>query len=115
MTPQRRALTIQVERGTDAVVVRLGGAATIDQADRLNRELRQVAGEPFKRVVMDLSELEFICSMGLGALIVAHVVAQRRKAQVVLAGAQNAIREILETTRLNMIFPMHKDVTSALN
>lgn len=114
MTPQRRALTIQVERGTDAVVVRLGGAATIDQADRLNRELRQVAGEPFKRVVMDLSELEFICSMGLGALIVAHIICRRRKAELVLVAPTPAIREVLEMTHLDRIFPIYPCVTAAL-
>lgn len=110
-----RPLTIDVQRGGDAVVVKLGGSATIDQADRLTLALRQIAGEPFGRVVIDLSDLDFICSMGLGALIVAHVVAQRRKGQVSLAGAQAAILEILQTTRLNMIFPVHPDVKSAMN
>ncbi len=110
----RKPLTIDVDRRGDVTVVRLGGAATIDQADRLNRELRRIAGEPAGRIVLDLSALEFICSMGLGAMIVAHVVSRKRNAVVVLAGAQPAIREILETTRLNMIFPVFDDVNKAI-
>lgn len=115
MEPQkRRPFTIRVERGPQCVVVRLGGSATIDQADLLNHELRGLAGEPFRRVVLDLSDMDFICSMGLGALIVAHVVSQRRKADVVLVAPQPAVREVLETTRLSMIFPIFADVASAI-
>ncbi len=110
----RMPLTIEVERGPDAMVVRLAGAATIDQADRLSYRLHLLAEEPVRRMVIDLTPLEFICSMGLGALIVAHVVSQRRNAQVVLAGPRPAIREILETTRLNMVFPIFADLASAL-
>jgi anti-anti-sigma factor len=112
-TQQRRPLSIELDRRGELAVVNLGGAATIDQADRLSYELRSIAAEPFRRIVLNLADLDFICSMGLGALIVAHVVSQKRKAQLVLAAPQPAIRELLETTRLNMIFPVFADVASA--
>ncbi len=114
MEPQRYCpLTIRVDHDGGTAVVHLSGAATIDQADHLTAELRRIAAEPVQRIVLDLAELEFICSMGLGSLIVAHVITQRRKAQVVLAAPQPAIREILETTRLDRIFPVFTDVGSA--
>lgn len=116
MAPQGcRPLAIQTERRGDAAVVTLIGAATIDQAERLNSELRQIAAcESVKRIVLDLGRLDFICSMGLGALIVAHVVGQRHGAQVVLAAPQPAIRRVLETTRLNLIFPIFDEAAAAV-
>lgn len=113
MKPEQ-ALQIDVQHLPDATVVRLTGSATIDQADRLNYELREVAGRPVPRIVLDLGGLEFICSMGLGALIVAHVVSRRRQAQVVIVAPQPAVREILETTRLDHVFPIFADIKSAL-
>ena len=108
-------LSISVEVGPNVAVVRLCGSVTMDQADRLNAELRQVASAGVGRIVLDLSGLEFICSMGLGALIVAHVITQRNKGEVVLAGARPPIVEILTTTRLDRIFPLYPDVGSAIH
>lgn len=95
-------------------VVHLSGAAGIDEADRLSRELRQVASETHGRLVLNLTDLEFICSMGLGALIVAHIAGQKRDCEVRLAGPQPAVREVLQTTRLDRIFPLYDDLNSAV-
>ena len=110
----RKPLTVQIDRKGEVAVVRLAGSATYDQADRLTQELRQVAAEPFTRIVLELSGLDFICSMGLGALIVAHVVTGKREGRLVLAAPQPAIRELLETTRLDMILPIFADVAAAI-
>jgi anti-anti-sigma factor len=116
MQPQQgNPLSIRVDRGTDLAVAHLAGSATMDQADRMTRELRKLADEPFRRLVLDLADMDFICSLGLGALIVAHVVCRRHNGQVVLAAPQPAIREILDTTRLSMVFPVFADLAAAMS
>ncbi len=118
MTPPNdpSPLSIDVDAPADGpTVVRLGGSATMDEAERLTAELRRVAGTCRGGIVLDLTGLDFICSMGLGALIVAHVTGQRHGCAVCVAAPQQAIREMLQTTRLNLIFPIHDSLDDALN
>ncbi|MCG3178093.1 MAG: hypothetical protein BIFFINMI_00416 [Phycisphaerae bacterium] len=114
-TPHSGPLTIRVTQAPAVSIIRLGGMATIDEAERLTAELRRIAGEACGRLVVDLTDLEFICSMGLGALIVAHIVSQRRRCELVLAAPQPAIRDVLFTTRLDKIFPVYADVKAAVS
>lgn len=115
MEPQEpRPFEINIQRRDRLAVARLVGSATIDRAEELGQELRHLANEPVDRIVLDLSDLDFVCSMALGAIIVAHVVCRKRDAQLVLASPQPAIRHMLETTRLSMVLPVFADLSAAM-
>lgn len=105
-------LDVRVE-GT-ACVVRLTGAVGMAEACLLEEQLDQLVQNPNSLVVLDLSQLDFLCSSGLGALIGAHAKARPYEGQLRLAGPNSMVKRLLETTRLNSLFGIYATVEEAL-
>lgn len=66
-----------------------------------------------KRVVLDLSEVDFVDSSGLGALV--SVLKQvAGGGRLVLCGLTKPVQELMELTRLHRIFDLAEDLQRAL-
>jgi anti-sigma B factor antagonist len=68
-------------------------------------------------LVLDFSGVEFIDSAGLGALVAAHVGAQRAKRKLAFAGLNTQVSALLEMTHVSQLFktyPTIKDAEAAL-
>jgi anti-anti-sigma factor len=101
------------QHGEDAVV-KLIGSIHMAVCERLQTELLELIDRPTRNVVLDLSRLEFICSLGLGALVVAHLRSRHHKGAVRLVSPEPSIRALLEITKLVKIFPPYDSVDLAL-
>ena len=69
MTSGKQQLTLKVTQQGDAAVVKLAGAVSLSEAEALRDRLEKLAGQRHPVIVLDLSEMDFICSLGLGAII----------------------------------------------
>ena len=83
-----------------------------DAAERSPFEYAIVQLSPV--VVVDLDRVEFIDSSGLGALVRARRKAQEHGGDVVLAGADEQVREVLALTNLADLFPVYPSVAEAV-
>jgi len=70
--------------------------------------------EGFNSLVLDLSELMYVSSMGLGAIV--RVAKQLRDdgGEVRICCVTGLVRQLFEITRLNHVFPPHDSLESAL-
>lgn len=99
---------------TKITVNRSAGRATIRISGRLNFEMHSdfrtairdsLAGEtPVGRVVVDLSNTEYVDSSGLGMLLLLRYEAQTRGVPVELGIMSPEIRRILETANFQRMF-----------
>ena len=96
-------------------VVRISGSAGMIEADIIREKLESVAAHPAQQVVLDLGELEFISSSGLGAIVSARQQVQAGGGRIVLANPTPAVRKILETTRLSTLFEVFDSLKQAVN
>src|SRR6266436_8048494 len=67
-----------------------------------------------ERIVIDLSRATYIDSAGVAALMLAKQEVEAYGGKFFLSGAQETIRLILETSRLDRIFWIFPDVDTAL-
>ena len=65
-------------------------------------------------LVLDLSEVRFVDSSGLGALLSGHNNAGLRQARLALAGVQTRVQSMFELTRLHRVFEIYPTVEDAL-
>jgi anti-sigma B factor antagonist len=61
-------------------------------------------GDAYKNIEIDLSEATFVDSCGLGALIALHKTVRGRGGTLRLLNPQPSVLQILELTRLNLVF-----------
>jgi anti-sigma B factor antagonist len=65
------------------------------------------------RAIVDLSQVEFVGSLGIRMFITIARAAARNGGRVVLYGAQPMVAQVFETTSLNDIVPVRSDAAAA--
>ena len=85
----------------------LEGAAAID----LRFTTLTATERPF--VIVDLSEVDFMASMGLATLVRAAKAARLREGKMVLLNPKTAVREVLAATRIDQVLPVYVDLDEA--
>lgn len=86
----------------------------MDHVDRLREQLLDLTTSSHTRLVVDMSELGFINSLGLGVLITAHLRCQRRGYPMCLVNPPPRILRILKVTRLTDLFAVFGSVDEAV-
>lgn len=107
-------LQIEIQPYSGATVVKLIGSANMEVAASLRDRLIALLEQRCAPLVLDLSELRFITSVGLGGIIAAHLHCRHTKNEIRLVSPQPAILELLEITKLTKLFPIHPTVESAV-
>ncbi|MBI1372768.1 MAG: anti-sigma factor antagonist [Phycisphaera sp.] len=106
--------SVQIEPREDDIIVRLIGDATLTKGDYLQDTLWPIIEQKPKRVVIDLSRLIFVNSLGLGILLGFRKGLTRNSIPVAVAGTRDHILDVFQETRLIELFKIYDDVESAL-
>ena len=110
-----KPLHMEVTRQGDAGVVKIIGSVSLGDADRLREQLEDLAAEHVPVIVLDLEQMDFICSLGLGAIITGHLKCRHHQGQIRLVNPTEQVRELLETTRLTKLFTVYESIEQALS
>lgn len=95
-------------------VVRVSGELDLSTAPELQDRLSELCSGD-RSVVLDLTDLSFIDSSGLGVLVSAHKRLAARGRQIVLAGVQRRPEAVLKMTKLDFFIPMFDDQEQAVS
>jgi len=116
MCPVPEELTI--ERFEGAVegqrVLRLAGPLTLATTPQFQNTLRS---EDASTMILDLTKVPYIDSVGLGSLVGAYVSWQKAGKQIVLSGINGRVSHLFQVTRLDsffLSFPTLRDAVGAL-
>jgi anti-sigma B factor antagonist len=90
------------------------GAIDLHVAPEIRASLRTMVDSKPKRLIVDLSEVPYVDSSGLAVLIGAMQSLEHNGGVFMLAGAQEAVRTILESARLDQYFMLFPTVEAAL-
>jgi len=90
------------------------GAIDLHVAPEMRASLRKLIDQKPKRLVVDLSRVPYVDSSGIAVLIGAMQSLEHDGGVFMLAGAQQAVRTILESARLDQYFLLFPHVDAAL-
>jgi anti-sigma B factor antagonist len=97
----RPDLSIAVERTAAEVVVKLAGEIDMSTVQRLSKVVGDMlANEPPPRVVLDLADVTFCDSQGLGTLVVLSRKATMAQSHLVLTNVGDFLIRVLDITGL---------------
>ena len=96
-------LSIDVQREGDDAVVHLAGELDISTSPDLQDTLAELTDAP-RRVAVDLSELEFMDSTGLAALLGAHKTLSEHGGTLELRHPNKMIVNLVQITGLDDVF-----------
>jgi anti-sigma B factor antagonist len=91
------------------------GAIDLHVSPEVRASLRAMIDQKPARLVVDLSRVPYVDSSGLAVLIGAMQSLEHEGGIFMLAGAQEAVRLILESARLDQYFHLFPTVDAALS
>ncbi len=110
-----RLLDVRIDEHDEWTVVVLSGQLDVATAPDLRQALQEAQYAGAHRVVVDLADLQFLDSFGLGVLVGGLRRARLHGGRLVLAAANDRIRRILEVTGLDRTFQLTEDVAEVLD
>ena len=113
--PERRGLAATIIDLDCGVLVRIEGYAGIAGLEKLQFAFTLVIARRTPLAVLDLSQLTFISSLGMGQLVRLSRDLGRWKGRVRIVNCPPAIREALEVARLLDFFQFHATIDEALS
>ncbi len=99
----------------NVTVIDLSGRITVGEGNVALREMvRELAEKGQKNIVLNLGEVHYVDSSGVGELVKAHTTIKNQGGELKLANLSKRVHDLLELTRLSAIFAIEKDEASAI-
>jgi anti-sigma B factor antagonist len=107
-------VTIEQSLVQDKVVLRVAGRMDAESTQAFESHCESCISEGVTTLVLDLGNLTYVSSMGLGAIVRVAKQLGDGGGEVRICCLTGLVRQLFEITRLNNVFPTHDSVESAL-
>ena len=102
-SPRPHGLKLQTSTSGGVATIRCSGRLTAEVAMSLKNEVKQLIPTS-QRIVLDLTELSYMDSAGLGTVVGAYVSAKRAGCELELINFNQRVKELLGLTHLLSVF-----------
>jgi anti-sigma B factor antagonist len=106
-------MAYEVTNVNGAAVVALTGDVDLQTSPAVRQKLLENL-EQYKRIVVDLSAVNYIDSSGVASLVEAFQVSRKKGSAFALASVSSAAMRVLSLARLDKVFMIHPSVEAAL-
>ena len=86
-----------------------------DESSLLREEVKKVIQDGAKRIVLNLGEVNYIDSGGLGTLVALHTTAHNSGANIKLANLTKRVGDLLQVTKLLTVFDVYPSESAAIS
>lgn len=108
-------MKIKISEKYDAVIIMLKGNVMGGEDTKIfNETLHKLIEDGKKNVIIDVSNVKFMNSSGLGMLIGGLTTVKKAEGRLILAGVTDKIESLLIITKLITIFETAEDVDKAV-
>lgn len=110
------SLEIQARQREGITLLDLNGRITAgEEAGRLREQLRQSLAAGVRNVILNLKDVDYIDSTGLGALVVCFTTLRKLDGKLKLENLSRRAAELLVLTKLTTVFEIFDDEQHAVN
>jgi anti-sigma B factor antagonist len=109
------ALTVKTRRVGNVAIVDLNGKVTLGENTGILRdELRSLLAQGNKHILLNMKDVGYVDSAGLGELVGAYTTATNQGGAVKILHMQGKMRDLMQITKLNTIFVSFDDEQKAV-
>ncbi len=96
-------------------ILDLNGKITLgDDLPQLRQTIRDLLAQGHKNILLNLADVSYIDSAGLGELVSANVAATNRGGQLKLLHLTKRVSDLLQITKLLTVFDTYEDEAEAI-
>ena len=109
------ALTIASREVDGVSVLDLSGRITLGEGSVILRNaVRELLGKGTKAILLNLGEVDYIDSSGLGELVSAYSSAKNSGGEIKLLNLTRKVEDLMQITKLYTVFDIKDDEASAI-
>jgi len=109
------ALTIASREVDGVAVLDLSGRITLGEGSvQIRDAIRDLLGKGHKSILLDLGDVNYIDSSGLGELVSAYTSARNQGAGLKLLKLTKKVHDLLQLTKLYTVFDIFDDEAAAI-
>jgi anti-sigma B factor antagonist len=109
------SLKISKRDSGEVTVVDLSGRLTLgDASAQLRQALRELLDSGRKKIVLNLGQVGYIDSSGLGELVSSFTTVKNNGGQLKLVNLTDKVNDLLTVTKLYTVFEIHSDEGAAV-
>jgi anti-sigma B factor antagonist len=109
------ALSITSREVDGVTVLDLSGRITLGEGSvQLRDAVRDLIGKGQKNILVNLGDVNYIDSSGLGELVSAYTTARNQTAKLKLLNLTKKVHDLLQLTKLYTVFDIYDDEASAI-
>lgn len=109
------SLKMNTREVKDVIIVDLSGQLTMGEASAAIRdEVRDQIGHGYKKILLNLAEVTYIDSSGLGELIAAFTSVKNRDGELKLVNLTRRVHDLMQITKLYTVFDVYEDEKTAI-
>jgi len=99
----------------DVSVVDVAGRITLGEGSSALRDaLRDMVAKNHKKILLNLGEVSYIDSSGIGELVSGFTSVTNSGGQLKLLGLNKRVKDLLQITKLYTVFDVHEEESSAV-
>jgi len=104
------------KRTVDGILVITANGRIVfgDESSLLREEVKKAIADGNKRIVLNLGQVSYIDSGGLGTLVALHTTAHNAGSTIKLANLTQRVGDLLQVTKLATVFEVHNSEYDAL-
>jgi anti-sigma B factor antagonist len=109
------ALSIASREVDGVTVLDLGGKIVLGEGSvQLREAIRDLMSKGIKNILLNLGNVNYIDSSGLGELVSAFTTAKNQSAALKLLSLTKKVHDLLQITKLYTVFDIYDDEASAI-
>ncbi|NMA95601.1 MAG: STAS domain-containing protein [Clostridiales bacterium] len=99
---------MNTKRGNGDIRIELMDDITFANASRLKKEMLRQIDEDVERVIINISQVEFMDSSGIGVLISLYKIVESMGGQLIIEHPNLGVQKLFEMTKLDEILDVRK-------
>jgi anti-sigma B factor antagonist len=109
------SVKLNVRQVGDVSVVDVAGRITLGEGSSALRDtVREMVGKGQKKLLLNLSDVSYIDSSGIGELVSGFTTVTNSGGQLKLLGLQKRVKDLLQITKLYTVFDVHEEESTAI-
>lgn len=104
------SLKMRTRETSGVIIIDLNGQITLGEASAAVREeVRDQVGHGYLKILLNLGEVTYIDSAGLGELTAAYTSVKNRGGQLKLLNLTKRVHDLMQITKLYTVFDVYDD------
>ena len=109
------SLKLNTREVNDVIIIDLSGRLTMGEACAAIRdEIRDEISQGHRKILLNLADVSYIDSAGLGELTAAYTTTKNREGQLKLLNLTKRVQDLMQITKLYTVFDVHDDERKAI-